>query len=47
MIDASERANEESGDGTTTCTLISETILKNGKKYIGAQTDLVMFRRGV
>ena len=47
MIDASERANDESGDGTTTCTIIAETILQSGARYVGAQTDLMMFRKGV
>ena len=47
MIDASERANEASGDGTTSCNVIAESILKSGVKYIGAKTDLLMFRKGV
>jgi len=34
IIDASERTNEESGDGTTTCTVIARSILQNGLKII-------------
>jgi chaperonin GroEL len=30
LIDAADRANEESGDGTTSCTVIAESILKEG-----------------
>jgi chaperonin GroEL (HSP60 family) len=30
LIDAADRTNEESGDGTTTCTVIAKAILKKG-----------------
>ena len=33
LIDAAERTNEESGDGTTTCTLIARSLLEEGIKY--------------
>ena len=57
MIDAAERTNEESGDGTTTCTVIARSFLEHGKKYVqtGSQSRLgaqgsfnpVDFRRGI
>ena len=30
LIDAADRTNEESGDGTTTCTVIANSILTAG-----------------
>ena len=33
MIDAAERANEESGDGTTTCTVIARSFIEHGSKF--------------
>lgn len=33
LIDAASRTNEESGDGTTTCTIIARTMLSEGVKY--------------
>ena len=30
LIDAADRANEESGDGTTTCTVIANSFLQSG-----------------
>ena len=34
LIDASQRANEESGDGTTSCIVLAHSILANGQKLI-------------
>ena len=34
LIDAAERTNEESGDGTTSCTVIARSFLENGKKFV-------------
>ena len=47
LIDAAERTNEESGDGTTTCTLIARSLLQNGVKYRQFCDDPVSFRRGI
>jgi len=30
LIDAAERANEESGDGTTTCSVIARALVETG-----------------
>ena len=38
LIDAAERANEESGDGTTTCTVIARALLENGTKMLLASS---------
>ncbi len=32
LADAAEQANEMSGDGTTTCTVIAKSILEHGQK---------------
>ena len=34
LIDASAKSNEESGDGTTSTTVIASAILKHGQKMI-------------
>ena len=57
MIDAAERANEESGDGTTTCTVIAKSFLEHGSKFVqtGASRrtgtkgsfNPIEFRRGI
>jgi chaperonin GroEL (HSP60 family) len=46
LIDAAERTNEESGDGTTTCTVIASSILENGYRYLQAQPNgnMIEFR---
>ena len=35
LADAAEKANEESGDGTTSCTVIAHSVLQAGAKYVG------------
>ena len=48
IIDASERANEECGDGTTTATLIGGFLIKEGQKLlIGGSINPVELRRGI
>lgn len=49
LTDAAEKANDESGDGTTTCTVIAHSVLRAGSKYVGIQTNsnIGEFRRGV
>jgi len=50
MIDAAEQANEMSGDGTTSCTVIALAILEHGKRleaFSGCRANLTEFRRGV
>jgi chaperonin GroEL (HSP60 family) len=55
VIDASERANEECGDGTTTSSLIAGFILKEGSKLLtasttgenGASINSIQLRRGI
>ena len=46
LIDAADRANEESGDGTTTCTVIANSFLQSGQKYLLSQpnSNIVDFR---
>ncbi len=33
LIDAAGRTNEETGDGTTTCTIIANAFLNEGAKF--------------
>ena len=50
VIDASERANEECGDGTTTATLVAGFILQEGSKLLmsgGGNINPVELRRGI
>ena len=50
LIDAAEQANEMSGDGTTSCTVIALAILEQGKRLesvSGSRVNLSEFRRGV
>ena len=49
LIDAAEQANELSGDGTTSCTVIAQRILEEGKKLSGRveRANLTEFRKGV
>lgn len=49
LIDAADRTNEESGDGTTTCTVIARAILKKGQMYLIAtpQGNISEFRNGI
>ena len=34
LIDAAERANEESGDGTTSTAVIARSFLEHGAKFV-------------
>lgn len=50
LIDAAEHANEVSGDGTTSCTVVALAILEHGKMmeaHSGSRANLTEFRRGV
>lgn len=48
IIDASERANDECGDGTTTATLLAGFLLAEGQKLlIGSSLNPVELRRGI
>ena len=50
LIDAAEQANEESGDGTTSCAVVALAILEQGKRLeaiTGNRANLTEFRRGV
>ena len=47
LIDAAERTNEESGDGTTSCTVIAKAFLLEGLKYKDLCPDLIQFRLGI
>lgn len=49
LIDAAERTNEESGDGTTTCTVIANAIIAGGQKYLMStpSSNLSDFRQGL
>ena len=48
LIDAAERVNEVSGDGTTSCQVIARSLLENGQKFASlANSDMKQFRRGV
>lgn len=47
MIDASQRTNDEIGDGTTSCSIIANSILQNGKKCIEAGMHPIELRRGI
>jgi chaperonin GroEL len=40
FIDAAARANEESGDGTTSCTVIARSILSESLKYANITKDV-------
>ena len=46
LMDAAEQANELSGDGTTSCTVIAESILEEGRMLMNT-TNLKDFRTGV
>ena len=49
VIDASERANEECGDGTTTCALIAGFIMKEGSKLLTTSSSInpIELRKGI
>lgn len=49
VIDASERANEECGDGTTTSALLAGYIMREGSKLLLSSTDInpIELRRGI
>ena len=52
IIDAAERTNEESGDGTTTCCVIARAILQRGSTLThalgsGTAIDLNQVRIGI
>lgn len=52
LLEAAERTNEESGDGTTTCCVIARAILERGKTLThglgdGAAVDLNQVRIGI
>lgn len=56
LIDAADRTNEESGDGTTSCTVIARAFIENASKYMsargrsdqaGGSFNPASFRRGV
>ena len=42
--DAANKAGEESGDGTTTCTVLAKAILEEGHKI---QNKNIEIRRGI
>lgn len=47
-IDASERTNEESGDGTTTTTVIAKAVLEHGTPlFLSSNVNQQSFRKGV
>ncbi len=39
LIDAASRTNEETGDGTTSCTVIAKAMLSAGAKFRHQTTD--------
>jgi chaperonin GroEL len=49
IIDASERSNEECGDGTTTASLVAGYIMSEGSKLLTSSTSLnpVELRKGI
>ena len=52
MIDAAERANEESGDGTTTCVVIARSFMEHGGKFVRSSSrngnfNPKEFRKGI
>ena len=48
LIDAAERTNEESGDGTTTCTVIARALIEQGcMVFMLKNVDHVAFRQGI
>jgi chaperonin GroEL len=47
LIDAAQRTNEETGDGTTTCTVIAKSILHHGINRIQAGANPIELRRGI
>ncbi len=49
VIDASERANEECGDGTTTSALLASYIMREGSKLLLSSSSInpIELRRGM
>jgi chaperonin GroEL len=49
VIDASERANEECGDGTTTSALLAGYIMREGSKLLMSSSSInpIELRRGM
>lgn len=47
LIDAASRTNEETGDGTTSCTVIAKAILKESVKFRNQTSDFGQFRKGI
>jgi len=47
LIDAASRINEETGDGTTSCTIIAKAFLSEGARLRNENTDLFQFRKGL
>lgn len=47
LIDAASRTNEETGDGTTSCTVIAKAMLNEGAKYRHQSKDFVQLRKGI
>jgi chaperonin GroEL len=49
VIDASERANEECGDGTTTSALLAGYIMREGSKLLMSSSSInpIELRRGI
>ena len=47
LLDASQKANDETGDGTTTCSVIANSILQNGYKVIQAGVNPIEIRKGI
>jgi chaperonin GroEL (HSP60 family) len=51
LIDAALKSNEESGDGTTTCTILANSILEHGSKMLHefeqSQYNINEVRKGI
>ena len=47
LIDAASRTNEETGDGTTSCTVIAKAMLSEGSKFRHQTPDFAQFRKGI
>ena len=45
--EVADKTNDAAGDGTTTATVLAESILKNGEKYLSAGANTMALRRGI